>query len=132
MCGKKLRLNHPRVQLFKRFIDNCAWFTTDMNNMHFSVMCCKPVSTVALKELTHLKCCPIPDDKKENVIIFLKRIDKLNMRGDYKELIDLSIFYLEGKPDDTFRFKSAGQVHKARWMGKLLFCIKLNLCKNKI
>ena len=103
-----------------------------MNNMHFSVMCCQLVSTVALKGLTHLKYCPIPDDKKENVIIYLKRIDKLNMRGDYKELIDLSIFYLEGKPDDTFRFKGAGQVHKARWMGKLLYCIKLNLCKNKI
>ena len=29
------------------------------------------------------------------------------MRGDSKELIDLSIFYLEGMPDDTFRFKSS-------------------------
>ena len=51
------------------------------------------------------------------------------MRGDSKELIDLSIFYLEGKPDDTFRFKSgcfAGPVHKARWMGEL------NLSENKI
>ena len=28
------------------------------------------------------------------------------MRGDSKELIDLSTFYLEGKPDDTLRFKS--------------------------
>ena len=27
------------------------------------------------------------------------------MRGGSKELIDLSIFYLEGKPDDTFRLK---------------------------
>ena len=45
------------------------------------------------------------------------------MRGDSKELIDLSIFYLEGKPDDTFRFKSGCFV---RWMGKL------NLCENKI
>ena len=53
------------------------------------------------------------------------------MIGDYKELIDLSIFYLKGKPDDTFRFKSAGPIHKARWMGKLLYCIKLNLCENK-
>ena len=26
------------------------------------------------------------------------------MRGNSKELIDLSTFYLEGKPDDTFRF----------------------------
>ena len=51
------------------------------------------------------------------------------MRGYSKELIDLSIFYLEGKPDDTLKFKSgcfAGPVHKARWMGEL------NLCENKI
>ena len=36
------------------------------------------------------------------------------MKGDYKELIDLSIFYLERKTDDTFKFKSAGPVHKAK------------------
>ena len=53
------------------------------------------------------------------------------MKGDYKELIDLSIFYLERNTDDTFRFKSAGPVHKARWMGKLLYCMKLNFCENK-
>ena len=45
------------------------------------------------------------------------------MRGVSKELLDLSIFYLEGKPDDTFRFKSGCF---ASWMGKL------NLCENKI
>ena len=104
------------VLLFKRCIDNCTQFTTDMNNMHFSF---------------NSPHCPIPDDMKENVIFFLKSIDKLiiNMRGDSKELIDLPIFYLERKPDDTFRFKSgcfAGPVHKARWMGKF------NLCENKI
>ena len=40
------------------------------------------------------------------------------MRGDFKELIDLSIFYLEGKPDDTFRFKSgcfAGFIKPGGW-----------------
>ena len=56
----------------------------------------------------------------------------INVRGDYKELIDLSILYLERKPDDPFRFKSAGPFHKARWMGKLLYCMKLNICENKI
>ena len=83
------------VLLFKRFVDNYTQFTTDMNNMHFSI---------------NSPHCPIPDDKKENVIFLLKSIHKLNnkyeMGGDSKELIDLSIFYLEGKPDDTFRFKS--------------------------
>ena len=101
------------VLLFKRCIDNYTQFTTDMNNMHFSI---------------NSHHCPIPEGKCD---IFWKSIDKLNNKyeGRFKELIDLSIFYLEGKPDDTFRFKSgcfAGLVHKARWMGKL------NLCENKI
>ena len=81
------------VLLFKRFIDKYTQFTTDMNSMHFSI---------------NSPHCPIPDNKKENVIFFLKVLINLiiNMRGDSKELIDLSTFYLEGKPDDTFRFKS--------------------------
>ena len=51
------------VLLFKRFIDKYTQFTTDMNTMHFSI---------------NSHHCPIPDDKKENVIFFLKSIDKLN------------------------------------------------------
>ena len=37
---------------------------------------------------------------------------------------------MERKPGDPFRFKSAGPVHKARWMGTLLYC--MNLCGDKI
>ena len=55
------------VLLFKRFIDKYTHFfmqfTTDMNNMHFSI---------------NSPHCPIPDNKKENVIFFLKSFDKLN------------------------------------------------------
>ena len=43
------------VLLFKRFINNYTQFTTDMNNMHFSI---------------NSPHCPIPDHKKENVIFF--------------------------------------------------------------
>ena len=75
------------VLLFKRFIDKYTQFTTAMNSMHFSI---------------NSPHCPIPDNKKEKALINLI----INMKGDSKELIDLSTFYLEGKPDDTFRFKS--------------------------
>ena len=51
------------VLLFKRYIDNYTQFTTDMNSMHFSI---------------NSPHCPIPDNKKENVIFFLKSFDKLN------------------------------------------------------
>ena len=43
------------VLLFKRCIDKYTQFTTDMNNMHFSI---------------NSHHCRIPDDKKENVIFF--------------------------------------------------------------
>ena len=43
------------VLLFKSFIDTYTQFTTDMNNMHFSI---------------NSPHCPIPDDKKENVTFF--------------------------------------------------------------
>ena len=51
------------VLLFKRFIDKYTQFTTDMNSMHFSI---------------NSPHCPIPDNKKENVIFVLKSFDKLN------------------------------------------------------
>ena len=43
------------VLLFKGFIDKYTQFTTDMNNMLFRI---------------NSHHCPIPDDKKENVIFF--------------------------------------------------------------
>ena len=43
------------VILFKRCINNYTQFTTDMNNMHFSI---------------NSPHCPIPDHRKENVIFF--------------------------------------------------------------
>ena len=46
------------VLLFKRVIDNYTQFTTDMNNMHFSI---------------NSPHCPIPDDKKESVIFFFEK-----------------------------------------------------------
>ena len=46
------------VLLFKRFTDNYTQFTTDMNNMHFSI---------------NSPHCPIPDHKKENVIFFYEK-----------------------------------------------------------
>ena len=48
-------LQSTDVLFFKRFIDNYTQFTTDMNNMHFSI------------NSPHY---PIPDDKKKNVIIY--------------------------------------------------------------
>ena len=46
-------------------------------------------------------------------------------RGDYKELLDLMDVHLGNAT--SYRFQKPGAVHKARWMGKQLYCYKLIL-----
>ena len=71
------------VLLFKRFIDNYMQFTTDMNNMHFSI---------------NSHHCLIPDDKKENVTFFLKSIDKLNNKYERRfQGINRFVYILFGR-----------------------------------
>lgn len=55
-------------------------------------------------------------------------------RDDYKEFIELCIMHLEGPSSDkgTFSFKRPGALHKARWMAKLLYSIKICLLEKQI
>lgn len=57
------------------------------------------------------------------------------LRGDYKELVQLVILYLDGASqadEDPVKFLRPGAVHKARFMGKLLYAYKLVLLASKI
>ena len=74
----------------------------------------------------------IPSEKKQEVISFLQSIDSSSMRGDYKELLELTAYFLNGCRDDNFKFRKSKPIHKARWMGKMLFCLKLSLCEDII
>ena len=54
-------------------------------------------------------------------------------RGDYKELVELSLFYLtQGQEPQNLKLLHPGAFHKARWMAKLIFCLKINLLANDI
>ena len=55
-------------------------------------------------------------------------------RGDYKELVKLTLLYL-GDPATRRNFASInrpGAMHKARWMSKMLYAIKLDLLGSKL
>ena len=54
---------------------------------------------------------------------------ELNLqRGDYKEFGELCLVSLGyGKPRQSFIFKQPGALHKASWMAKLLYTIKISL-----
>ena len=52
------------------------------------------------------------------------------VRCDYKELVELTLLYLSG--DRNYTFSRPGALHKARWMAKILYSIKMVLLSDKI
>lgn len=53
------------------------------------------------------------------------------IRADYEELVDLVELYLSDEPQ-AVQIRRPGAIHKARFMGKLLYAIKMDLLSNKI
>ena len=54
------------------------------------------------------------------------------IRGDYKELVKLVLFYLGDASQERLQFYQPGAMHKARWMAKLLYSIKMVMLAPKI
>ena len=57
------------------------------------------------------------------------------LRGDYKELVQVVILYLDGNnlsDEDAVVFHRPGALHKARFMSKLLYSFKIVLLSRKI
>ena len=52
-------------------------------------------------------------------------------RDDYQEFLQLCVVYLDPDSPAT-TFKSPGALHKARWMAKLLYNIKMALFQQQI
>ncbi len=61
--------------------------------------------------------------------VFLK--DNAFDRGDYRELVSLTLLYLNADNYEN-NLKHPGALHHARWMSKLLYSIKMNLLGDKI
>ena len=51
----------------------------------------------------------------------------VRLRGDNKELVELSLLYLGDTSVPFKSFKKHGALHKARWMSKILYSIKIVL-----
>ena len=52
-------------------------------------------------------------------------------RDDYKEFIELCLLYLNDD-DRQVKFRRPGAVHKARWMAKILYAIKMVLLEQQL
>ena len=54
------------------------------------------------------------------------------IRGDYKELVALVLFCLGDASQKRLQFHQPGAMHKARWMAKLLYAIRMVMLAPKI
>lgn len=56
-----------------------------------------------------------------------------HQRGDYKEFTELCLLYLDNVDKSrSFKFRRPGAVHKARWMAKVMYAIKVVLLEKQI
>lgn len=69
----------------------------------------------------------------QNTISFVKTmlINDSQPRSDYRELLDLTMIYCGETPPRGIKFKVPGAFHHARWMAKLIYCLKIYIFKNQ-
>ena len=69
---------------------------------------------------------------KDNVIKFaLAQLNKFQPHDDYCELLELSIIFLGGTPERGIRFRYPGAIHRARWMARAIYSIKMWLFRKQ-
>ena len=59
-------------------------------------------------------------------------LNKPFVRCDYKELVKLTLRYVTGYFDEQYDFQCPGALHRARWMAKLIYSIKIVLFSKRI
>src|SRR6218665_275094 len=69
---------------------------------------------------------------KDSVIAFaVCELEEYQSRDDYRELLELTIIFLGGIPPRGIHFLYPGAVHRARWMTKAIYSIKMVLFRNQ-
>ena len=101
----------PKISIFTRF------------QVNFKILTSKDPSNY---------CFAPNSPENTNIIIMCQRVlSNQNMRGDYKELAQLIIMYLDGG-NTLFNIQAPGALHRARWMAKLIYSLKIILLSSKI
>ena len=69
----------------------------------------------------------LTENRDELIRFALQQLAVNQPRGDYKELLELSIIFLGGVPPRGIRIRVPGAYHRARWMAKAVFDLMMLL-----
>lgn len=107
----------PEIVLFKRF--RSAWTNVDKTDCLTGLR-----DDLIANELA---------DVAENIIAFaVRQLEEFQPRDDYRELLQLTIIFLGGTiPRGAFSFRTPGGLHRARWMAKAIYSLKIWIFRNQ-
>ena len=109
----------PDVNVFSRFQAN--WGLLPRNSD-------QPLAPLDIAEFSEASQVLLNKWKADTESILSSKMDLT--RDDYREFLELCMFFLGCQQSITF--KQPGAFHKARWMSKLLYSIKIALMQDQI
>ena len=99
----------PEIQIFKRFQQ---WL--DIDHGQFA-----PANTDTSVEVQIASC-------RNDLFNFIcHQLEFQQPHNDYKEFLELSLIYLGEIPALSIHFQAPGAMHRARWMAKVIYSIKM-------
>ncbi|KYN06617.1 hypothetical protein ALC62_02431 [Cyphomyrmex costatus] len=108
--------NGPEIKLFQRF--QKAWSTIDKSQYE---------SGLQDSNLSYL-ITPL----REDLVIFIQNQMKMfQPRDDYKELLQLALLFMGENSIKPVNIRAPGAVHRARWMAKTIYCLKIYLFRKQ-
>jgi uncharacterized protein (UPF0305 family) len=100
----------PQIPLFKRF--TAVWPVIDKTKF-------EPASDESFTE-------DLVDLRADMISFYSRALEKDEFpRDDYAEILHLSLVFLGGAPVKSIQFRAPGALHHARWMAKVIFCLKI-------
>src|SRR6218665_1918402 len=61
----------------------------------------------------------------------IDHLEKRQVRDDYRELLELSVVFLGGTPPRGIRFQYPRAIHRARWMARAIYSLKMWLFRTQ-
>ena len=105
----------PDIKLFQRF--SAEW--NNLNHQNYSSGMADNIVEAEL--LSH---------KTSLIEFYTRQLTEVHSRDDYKELLTLALVFL-GAQQGAVRFNSPGAFHRARWMAKMIYGLKIFLFRDQ-
>lgn len=145
------RLNGVCVGLEKRLGRKLNWLACRHHVLEIilskiSTMCCGPSNSTDIPLFKRFKACWSAITRQNfsglqltpeasslagaTVTLLCTEHAQEQVRDDYMELIELTLTVL-GQPPSTIHWRAPGPVHRARWMAKLIYAMKIYLFRDQ-